>query len=142
MSEQNAVIVDDEPANRDFLTRLIQQAGYHTESAATGQQALEKAAALPTHPQLLLVDSELPDMKGEVLVKQLRESYPDAKIIMATMHDDRTIINHAFDNGCNSYLVKPHGFMELFKLLQCLAEDPTCLDQKIFDKYGVREFRR
>jgi len=57
------------------------------------------------------------------------------------MHDDMGTIRQAFENGCDSFLVKPHGFMELFKRLQMLCEDSTCLDQKIFNKYGVRDFR-
>ena len=133
-----AVIVDDEPANRDFLVRLIQQAKYETRGAGSGAEALEQAAELAIKPSLFFIDFELPDMQGAELLKKVRELYPDAKTIMATMHDDRAIIRNSFEIGCTAFLVKPHGFMELLKRLQ---SDPESLEHKVFDKYGVRDFR-
>ncbi len=136
-----AIIVDDEPANRDFLERLIQQAKYTTRGAASGKETREIADGLNAAPALMLIDSELPDVKGVDLIHEFRERYPQVKLVMATMLDDREIIRKAFANGCDVFLVKPHGFMELFKRLQRLATDPTCLSGLIIDIYGAREFK-
>lgn len=137
-----AVIIDDEPANRDFLERLIQQARYETMGAASGKEAKKLLGDLTYAPSILVIDSELPDMKGMDLLKFFRPQYPQAKIIMATMLDDRSLIHQAFENGCDVFLVKPHGFMELFKRLQLLEKDETVLDQLVFDIHGVRARRK
>ncbi|MFP4324205.1 MAG: response regulator transcription factor [Anaerolineales bacterium] len=137
----HAVVLDDEPANRDFLMRLIEQADYQVHGASYGQEAIQVAQDLPTDPSLIIVDSQLPDVRGTDLVKVFRERYPQAKIIMATMLDERSLIRTAFGHGCDVFLVKPHGFMELFKRLKCLATDPDCLSQLIIDGNGVRPFK-
>jgi len=132
-----AVIVDDEPANRDFLVRLITQAQFEAHGAASGQAALELAASFDPPPQLAIVDSQLPDIAGVEVIGELRARYPEMLIIMATMLDDRPLMDKAFARGCNAFLVKPHGFMELFKRLQ--KGEP--LHQLLFDQYGVRPFK-
>jgi DNA-binding NarL/FixJ family response regulator len=63
---------------------------------------------------------------------------------MATMHDERTMMREAFEAGCSAFLVKPHGFMELFKRVQNVVKDPSCLEKLhglIFDQYGPRPWR-
>lgn len=133
-----ALVIDDEPANRDFLERLIQQAQYQTRGAATGAEAQTILDSLPGSPCLIIIDSELPDTKGLQLLKKFRQAHPQSKLIMATMLDERTLIDDAFASGCDVFMVKPHGFMELFKRIQQLDQNPGALDQLIFDSLGVR----
>ncbi|MCL4877106.1 MAG: response regulator [Anaerolineae bacterium] len=136
-----AVVVDDEPANRDFLERLIQQANYQTRGASSGEEARAVVKNLQAPPAVVLIDSELPDVKGVDLIAEFRQKYPTTKLVMATMLDDRDVIHKAFDNGCDVFLVKPHGFMELFKRLQRLKDDPNALNRLIIDIYGTRDFK-
>ncbi len=75
------------------------------------------------------------------LITALRERYPKACFIMATMLDERSLMEKAFDNGCNVFLVKPHGFMELFRRLQEVGPDPEKMNRMIIDQYGPRQFR-
>lgn len=135
-----AVVVDDEPANRDFLERLIRLAGFTVHGASTAAQALEAARAVPSLA-LALVDQELPDMPGVDLIRSLRAENPQALLVMATMHDARELIDRAFQAGVDVYLVKPHGFMELFRRLQTAESDTTQLRQLIIDQYGLRPYR-
>jgi len=137
MTKRVAVIVDDEPANRDFLVRLIQQAGFESHGAGSGEEAKSIAASVET-PILFIIDSQLPDIEGTELAISFRELYPNAKLIMATMLDDLHVIERAFKNGCDAFLVKPHGFMELFKRIQLNMDE---IENLIFDKYGVRTYR-
>ena len=135
-----AVVVDDEPANRDFVERLIQMAAYKVSGAASGAEALKAARALPKL-KLALVDMELPDMTGIDLIKTLRAENPDALLVMATMHDDRALMTRAFASGCDVFLVKPHGFMELFRRLQESGVNTDKLRRLVIDQYGPRPYR-
>ncbi|HRE49234.1 MAG TPA: response regulator [Aggregatilineales bacterium] len=135
-----AVVIDDEPANRDFLERLLQMAGFKVFGAGTAAEGLSKARAVP-QLALALVDQELPDALGIDLIQQMRDENPEAILIMATMHDDRTLIDRAFGVGIDVFLVKPHGFMELFKRLQAVDNDVTLLRQMVIDQYGPRPYR-
>lgn len=137
----NALVVDDEPANCDFLVRLLQQANMNVGGAYTGADALELAAKTP-NLMLIVIDHRLPDMSGVELLIQLRIQFPDAMICMATMHDERSLMERAFAEGCDVFLVKPHGFMELFKRVK--ETPPGTVDaheRLIIDQYGPRAYR-
>lgn len=135
-----AVVIDDEPANCDFLVRLLQQADFKVTGAGTGEEALRVARAVP-ELALALVDMELPDSSGLDLIRTLRAENPDALLIMATMHDDRSLMADAFKAGCDVFLVKPHGFMELYRRLKEVDSNTSCLRRLIIDQYGPRAYR-
>lgn len=139
-----ALVVDDEPANQDFLVRLLRQAKLHVEGASTGEQALTIAERLGDDLALVMLDRKLPDMTGVEVLSKLRPQFPEAKIMMATMFDERSMIREAFKEGADAFLVKPHGFMELFQLVNnCMQEQIgfDCLENQIFDQYGRRQWR-
>jgi CheY-like chemotaxis protein len=135
-----ALVVDDEPANRDFLERLLQTAGFKVTGAGTGADGLRAARSFP-ELAIALVDHELPDAKGLEIIKKLREENPESLLVMATMHDDRTLIDEAFDAGVDVFLVKPHGFMELYRRLQEVDANTSLLRKLVIDQYGPRPYR-
>lgn len=137
---RHAIVIDDEPANRDFLERLMGLAGYTVTGAGSAEEALRKIAAMP-YLALALVDQELPDVRGVDLIHTLRTGHAGALLVMATMHDGRDLIEEAFAAGVDVYLVKPHGFMELFKRLKESASDVGGLRRLIIDQYGPRPFK-
>jgi len=135
-----ALVVDDEPANRDFLVRLLEQARLEVKGACDAADALNKLANVPC-ARLIAIDHKLPDMDGVDLLAQLRPRYPHARLIMATMHDDRALMEKAFNSGCDVFLVKPHGFMELFRRVQLLDSHEDGMQKLIIDQYGPRPYR-
>ncbi len=64
------LVVDDEPAIRDVLVALLEDAGYAVISASGGKQGLE--LALAERPDLVLLDIMLPDMDGREVCRQIR----------------------------------------------------------------------
>lgn len=141
MSNRPALVVDDTHANRDFLERLLTQAGFAVKGASTGKDALQ---IVDQSEQLLLavVDLELPDVSGLEVTRSIRTTHPDAYIVVASMHDQRSLIKSAYDCGGNCYMVKPHGFMELFKRLTTSSiADLYNAEHMIIDQYGPRVFQ-
>ncbi len=139
-----ALVIDDEPANRDFLERLLTQTKMQVKGASLPKTALEIVETLGDQIKLVMLDRQLPGINGVELLKQLREKLPTSKIVMATMHDDRAMMEEAFAAGCDTFLVKPNGFMELFHMIKGVCEDPTCLnklDKLVFDHHGSRPWR-
>src|SRR5512141_2126911 len=119
-----ALVVDDEPANRDFVERLLQTASFKVVGASTGAEGLRAAKAVPCLA-LALIDQQLPDATGLEIIGKLRGDNPEAILVMATMHDDRAIIDQAFAAGADVFLVKPHGFMELYRRLKEVDSNTT-----------------
>lgn len=140
MSKKQALIVEDTAANRMFFERLLMQAGFEVVGVETGQAALEQADAMD-NLHLAVLDMEIPDINGLELTVRLRKQYPDACIIIATMHDERSLMQSAFDKGCDVFLVKPHGFMELFKRLTTEGSAGLHANRPlIIDQFGPRPF--
>jgi DNA-binding response OmpR family regulator len=135
-----AVIVDDEPANRDFLERLMQMAGFKVSGASNRADALHAMRAVP-ELAMAIIDHELPDATGVELLSEIRAENPEALLIMATMHDHRELIDLAFEFGADVFLVKPHGFMELYRRLQEVDSDTSLLRRLVIDQYGPRPYR-
>jgi len=141
MSDRIALAVDDVSANREFLERLLTGAHFKVLSAGTGSQALKLTADLTTIA-LAMVDMKLPDMTGLELVTKLRERFPDTYIVVATMMDDHSVMDDSFKVGCNAFLVKPHGFMELYKRLTNTEVDiMKTWPQVIIDQFGPRLYK-
>lgn len=138
---KNALIVEDTPANREFLDRLFRLAGFETLPAWSGQKALnllEEQSDLA----LAVIDLQLPDMNGFDLMLRIKEKFPNAYLVIATMHDERSIMERVFGNGGHCYLVKPHGFMELYKkITETSLSELRKGDRIIVDQYGLRRFK-
>src|SRR5689334_25212094 len=116
MDERKALAVDDASANRDFLERLLGGAKFKVLGAGNGAAALQILEGLEKL-ELAVVDWKLPDTTGLELACTIRQRFPDTYLVIATMYDERSMMEEAFANGCNVFLVKPHGFMELFQRL-------------------------
>jgi CheY-like chemotaxis protein len=141
MSQRQALVVDDAAANRDFLARLLGGANFEVLAYGTGKAALA-AISCRTDLPLAIVDMKLPDMSGIELVCQLRQRFPDTYLVIATMFDERSMMEEAFSKGCNVFLVKPHGFMELFKrLMTGKLEEMRNTPPLIIDQFGPRIFK-
>ncbi len=134
-----ALVVEDEPANQDFLVRLISLAGFEVKGASTGEEALRYARELSCFT-LVATDLQLPDVTDMDLVVQLRALQPEALLLVATVWSEPSKINSAFASGCDVFLVKPHGFMDLFKRLKKLPDGRDQLTRIIIDQYGCRPY--
>ena len=107
------LVVDDEaPARRKLLRFLAcDQDVEVVGEAANGREAVE--AIRRTHPELLLLDVQMPDLDGFEVVKQLKSPLP--RIVFVTAFDQYAI--RAFDVHAFGYLLKPFDQPRLQKVL-------------------------
>ncbi len=138
--QKTALIVDDAPANLDFMERLIGIAGFTVKGAGSAKAALDLVSGL-SELHLAMVDMELPDMNGIQLTGELRARFPECLLIVATMHDERSLMESVFQRGGNIFIVKPHGFMELLKQLKTGELDMMKPGSYlVIDQYGPRPY--
>ncbi len=141
MTERLALVVDDVGANREFVVRLLNGAKYKVLSASTGTTALQLIALEDDLP-LAIIDMKLPDMSGLDLIVELHKKFPKSYLVVASMYDERSKIEKAFEAGCNVYIVKPHGFMELYKRLSQSELGTLCTQPPtVIDQYGPRIYK-
>lgn len=115
---QRILIVDDEPAVREALQRSLAFEGYGTEVAVDGADALEKAAAY--HPDLVVLDIQMPRMDGLTAARRLRATGSTTPILMLTARDTVGDRVSGLDAGADDYLVKPFELDELFARIRAL----------------------
>jgi signal transduction histidine kinase/DNA-binding response OmpR family regulator len=114
LSRPLVIIVEDDPAAAELLTRQIQRAGFRTEIARTGLDAV--AMAKEHKPAAITLDIELPDVDGwEVLTRLKRDQVTmDIPVIVVSVIDNPEL---ATALGALDYFVKPVEARELIHRL-------------------------
>ncbi len=104
------LIVDDEVANRDMLSRRLEKRGYLSVLAASGQEALDTLSRQPA--AAVLLDVQMPGMSGLDVLRAIRARWSPAElpVLMVTAKDQSEDIVTALDLGANDYLTKPIDF--------------------------------
>jgi len=108
------LIVDDQILNRTLLETLLRPEGYHTLSAASGEEAL---ASIAQHaPDLILLDVMMPGMDGYQVAGRLKANpvTSDIPIIMVTAKVDRSDRLKGLNAGAEDFLTKPVDRAELW----------------------------
>jgi DNA-binding NarL/FixJ family response regulator len=101
------VYIEDDPYLREFITGFIKEDKELELAGVAGsiEDFLEQAPILP-RPDVILQDISLPGMTGLEAIRHLKDLYPQAEIIMFTIHDDSERIFKAFCAGATGYLLK------------------------------------
>ena len=105
------LIVDDEPKIRAFIGRALTAAGYTTEFAANGAEALRSCAA--TRCDLVILDLVIGDMDGRQVLRGLLTARPDQAVIVLSCVADVAAKVDLLERGAQDYLTKPFSLAEL-----------------------------
>ena len=110
MNKATILVVDDEPQIRRVLRSTLCSNGYDVVEAKNGQEAIEMAVR--EHPDLILLDVNMPDMSGLEACSKIRLSF-STPIIMVTVRNSEHDKIQALDSGADDYVVKPFTMGEL-----------------------------
>jgi CheY-like chemotaxis protein len=120
------LIVDDEPDYVTTIQQHLEWSDYQTAVAVNGQEGLEKAAS--EHPDLILLDTNMPVMNGHDTLERMSKD-PQLKnipVIMVTAACEMDDIATASSFGVVDYIAKPFDFAELKeKIANALAGKKT-----------------
>ena len=110
---EKILIVDDEPFNVDLLEQELEDQGFDTWSAASGQEAL--IALDSEQPNLVLLDWQMPGMSGIEVLQQMRAAsqWQRLPIIMVTARGTTEDKVAGLNAGADDYLTKPIDEAEL-----------------------------
>ena len=113
MSEKQAtiLIVDDEEMVRRLLHQKLSSEGYQCQEADGAAQALGKLRSNAV--ELVLLDIRMPGKSGVELLPEIKASYPDTAVIMATAITDTNIAIQCMKQGAYDYLTKPFNLDEV-----------------------------
>lgn len=118
-----------------------------TGEAGNGIELLELLKG--KQPDVILLDLKMPEMDGLETLKQLRELYPELKIIVLTMFDEEHFILHMMEAGANAYLLKNADPREIKTAIHSVYENEyyfndlvnTTLLRKVVQQKKAPRFR-
>ena len=109
------LVIDDEPAARDLVQRILTKEGYRVETASSGPEGL--ALARRIRPIAITLDVMMPGMDGWAVLTVLKADpfTADIPVVMLTVVDDK---NLGFTLGATDYLIKPVEWERLIAVLE------------------------
>ena len=127
------LVVDDEPLQRDILKTILQDEGYETYVASSGEEALKVVAQY--RPEVILTDLKMEGMDGIELIESVaalelpaEDGFPPTMIIM-TAHGTISSAVEAMKKGAFDYLTKPLNKDALVLTLKRAAEHAELLKE-------------
>ena len=134
---KNILIVDDEQGIRDSLALLLNDAGYATERAESGPEALAQLSLRDF--DLVLCDIRMPGIDGIELLRRVREWYPRTSVMIMTAYASVETAVEALRNGAYDYVMKPIEFDELLIRIRQLLKHRSLLDENAVLRKRLRD---
>src|SRR5688572_24075932 len=127
----SVAIVDDHKMLAEGLGSLIAESGFATIVGIAHSAAECRLSLGFWKPDVLLLDVGLPDINGVDFCKEVKEQFPEIKVLALTTHNAYTIVRQMLDNGASGYLVKNAMAEEVLAGIKAVAGGETFLCHEI-----------
>jgi two-component system, OmpR family, response regulator len=115
----NALIIDDEVDMCYLLVAILKNKNFQTEFVNSLSEAKEKLKTFS--PSLIFLDNHLPDGLGLDFIKDIKELYAFANIIVITAHDTFSDRAKAFNDGAVAFIGKPFSTEKIYEEIDRFA---------------------
>ncbi|WP_409272317.1 response regulator [Neobacillus sp. SCS-31] len=135
------VIIDDHQLFREGVKRILE----FEKSFQVVAEGDDGTAALDLirefDPDVVIMDINMPTLNGVEATGRVMERYPDAKVIILSIHDDENYVMHALQTGACGYLLKEMDADALIEAVKVVAAGGSYLHPKVTHNL-VNEYRR
>ncbi|MDQ2693471.1 MAG: response regulator transcription factor [Chloroflexota bacterium] len=117
------LIVDDHSGVRTGIKNLLNTANdmVVVGEGASGAEAIKLVAS--RQPDILLLDIELPDQRGDKVMRHIHETQPEIKVLAVSSYSDRDYILGMLENGASGYITKDEAPMMLLEAIRSIIHD-------------------
>lgn len=133
--KQKILIVDDEAPIVTLLSFNIEKAGFATDVAYDGEEALKKAKKYAY--DFIVLDLMLPKIDGIDVCKQLRQAHIETPILMLTARDDEVDKILGLELGADDYLTKPFSPREVIARIKAILRRTTAEKEEHLDSICI-----
>jgi len=123
LGDETLLLVEDDAAVRRAAERILQVAGYHVLTAASGDEALGIAERHAGEIRLLLTDVVMPGMSGPEVAERLRQSRPSLEILFTSGYTDNAIVHHGVLDAGTHFLTKPFSVTDLTLKVRAVLDE-------------------
>ena len=135
------VIVDDHQLFREGVKRIL-DFEKSFEVVAEGNDGSEVVELYEKHkPDVILMDINMPRVSGVEATEALLKDYPEAKVIILSIHDDGSYVTHALKTGALGYMLKEMDADAIVEAIKVVSSGGSYLHPKVTHNL-VTEFRR
>jgi two-component system cell cycle response regulator DivK len=115
---KTVLIVEDNELNMKLFNDLLEANGFSTLKTASGNVALELTRE--HHPDLILMDIQLPEVSGEVVIQWIKsdETIKNIPIIAVTAFAMKGDEERILSKGCDAYLSKPISIVKFIETVK------------------------
>jgi DNA-binding NarL/FixJ family response regulator len=141
LKKTKILIIDDHQLYREGIKKILEfeKTFEIVDEGEDGGQAVELVRKC--HPDVVIMDINMPHVNGVEATKQLVETFPDTKVIILSIHDDENYVTHALRTGASGYLLKEMDVDALIEAVKVVAEGGSYIHPKVTHNL-VKEFRR
>ena len=135
------LIVDDEPLQREILKTILDDEGYETYTASSGEEGLKVVKEL--HPDVVLTDLKMEDMEGIDFIESIPRKPFEPSMIIMTAYGTISSAVEAMKKGAFDYLTKPLNKDALLLTVKRAAERASLLKENLqlqkalYDKFSI-----
>ena len=123
------VIVEDHPLVAQGLKALLEHD--HDVVAIVQDSGKAVAAIRRAMPDVVLLDLSMPKRNGMELLPELRANFPDVKILVVTMHVDRSVADMAIGAGADGFVPKESTARELRAAIAAVREGESYISPRV-----------
>lgn len=120
MTAVSMLVVDDDERYRERFARALRKRGFHVVEAGNVEEALARVSEQAF--QRAVIDIRMPAGHGLVLLKQLKELYPELEVVVVTGYGSIATAIEAMRLGARDYLTKP---IDTDRVLAAFDLDPS-----------------
>jgi DNA-binding NarL/FixJ family response regulator len=114
------LIVDDHSGVRMGIKNLLNTAKDMVVVGEGGNGAEAIELATTRNPDILLLDIELPDQRGDIVMRHIHDTQPDMKVLAVSSYSDRDYILGMLENGASGYITKDEAPMMLLDAIRSI----------------------
>jgi CheY-like chemotaxis protein len=116
--DESVFVIEDDVVLRDMLRTVLTQHGYKITLAGTGEQATKVFSASPKAFDIVLLDLQLPDTTGLIVLNRIRQLRPAQKVIAVSGHIDTETTTVLKRLGVQDNLLKPYHLADLGRAIR------------------------
>jgi DNA-binding NarL/FixJ family response regulator len=125
------LLVDDHALVRRGFRRMLEDDADISVvgEASEGSEAVR--LALELRPRVIVMDCAMPELSGIEATREILAKYPEAAILMLSMHSEETLVRQALEAGARGYVLKNAMDLDLVSAVRSIAAGMTVLDPQV-----------
>lgn len=128
------VIADDHQLMLDGLRAMLSESE-KVEIVGTAKNGKELLELLDNTPaDVIMLDINMPQMDGIQATSQIKEKFPETKILIVSTHDDTRLVKEIYKLGAKGYVLKTAGQQTLIDAVHAIAKGKTYFSPEIQNK--------